>query len=266
MKALYDAGMVSVDEPFAALFSQGMIQRNGAVMSKSKGNGVTPDELVARYGADTARVYELFIGPPELDAEWNDRGVDGVARFLNRVWRLVVGEDDEVVAGAVPVLPESLARKLHETIDKVTRDVDAFRFNTAVSALMELANLMQDYLQAGGRRDEAWEAVSLGMTLMLGPFAPHLAEELWQRQGGEGLLVLQPWPQLDEAFLRRPQVLIVVQVDGRLRDRIEMPAGIDEAAAREQALRSPNVLRAVNGRRVQRAVYVPDRLINLVTE
>jgi leucyl-tRNA synthetase len=266
MKALYDAGMVSVDEPFAALFSQGMIQRNGAVMSKSKGNGVTPDELVARYGADTARVYELFIGPPELDAEWNDRGVDGVARFLNRVWRLVVGEDDEVVAGAVPVLPESLARKLHETIDKVTRDVDAFRFNTAVSALMELANLMQDYLQAGGRRDEAWEAVSLGMTRMLGPFAPHLAEELWQRQGGEGLLVLQPWPQLDEAFLRRPQVLIVVQVDGRLRDRIEMPAGIDEAAAREQALRSPNVLRAVNGRRVQRAVYVPDRLINLVTE
>jgi len=234
-------------------------------MSKSKGNGVTPDQLVEHYGADTARVYELFIGPPELDAEWNDRGVDGVARFLNRVWRLVVGEEDEAIADANQVTAEDLTRKLHETINRVTRDVDAFRFNTAVSALMELANLMQDYLQAGGRRDDAWEAAALGMTRMLGPFAPHLAEELWQRQGGEGLIVFQPWPELDEALLRRPQVTIVVQVDGRLRDRIEMPAGIDEAAAREQALHSENVRRAVNGRRVQRAIFVPDRLINLVT-
>ena len=266
MKALFDAGMVSVDEPFAALFSQGMIQRNGAVMSKSKGNGVTPDQLVETYGADTARVYELFIGPPELDAEWNDRGVDGVARFLNRVWRLVLGEEDEVVAGAGAVSADNLTRKLHETIDKVTRDVDAFRFNTAMSALMELANLMQDYVQAGGRRDGAWEAASMGMTRMLGPFAPHLAEELWHRQGGEGLVVFQPWPEVDKVWLRRPQVTIVVQVDGRLRDRIEMPAGIDEAAAQARALRSENVQRVVGDRRVQRAVYVPDRLINLVTK
>jgi leucyl-tRNA synthetase len=266
MKALYDARMVSVDEPFAALFSQGMIQRNGAVMSKSKGNGVTPDQLVERYGADTARVYELFIGPPELDAEWNDRGVDGVARFLNRVWRLVVGEEDEIVASANQVSGEDLTRKLHETINRVTRDVDGFRFNTGVSALMELANLMQDYLQGGGRRDQAWEATALGMTRMLGPFAPHLAEELWQRQGGEGLLVFQPWPELDEALLRRPQVTIVVQVDGRLRDRVEMPAGADQPGAQVRALQSANVQRALDGRRVARAVYVPDRLINLVTE
>ncbi len=266
MKALYDAKMVSVDEPFAALFSQGMIQRNGAVMSKSKGNGVTPDQLVERYGADTARVYELFIGPPELDAEWNDRGVDGVARFLNRVWRLVVGEEDEAIAHANQVSAQDLTRKLHETINRVTRDVDAFRFNTAVSALMELANLMQDYLQGGGRRDETWEAAALGMTRMLGPFAPHLAEELWQRQGGEGLVVFQPWPELDESLLRRPQVTIVIQVDGRLRDRVEMPAGAVQADAQERALQSANVQRALDGRRVARAVYVPDRLINLVTE
>jgi leucyl-tRNA synthetase len=266
MKALYDARMVSVDEPFAALFSQGMIQRNGAVMSKSKGNGVTPDQLVERYGADTARVYELFIGPPELDAEWNDRGVDGVARFLNRVWRLVVGEEDEIVANANQVSGEDLTRKLHETINRVTRDVDGFRFNTGVSALMELANLMQDYLQGGGRRNETWEGAALGMTRMLGPFAPHLAEELWSRQGGEGLLVFQPWPELDEALLRRPQVTIVVQVDGRLRDRVEMPAGADQSGAQERALQSANVQRALDGRRVARAVYVPDRLINLVTE
>jgi leucyl-tRNA synthetase len=265
-KVLFDEKMVSFDEPFAALFTQGMIHRNGYVMSKSKGNGITPDELVQQYGADTGRVYELFIGPPDQDAEWNDRGVDGVARFLNRLWRLVLGEDDEVVAGATPVSSEALTRKLHETIEKVTRDVDTFHFNTAMSALMELSNLMQDYLQAGGPRDEAWGAVCLDMTRLLGPFAPHLAEELWQRQGGEGLVVFQPWPEPEEALLRRPQVTIVVQVDGRLRDRIEMPAGIDEAAAREQALRSQNVQRAVNDRRVQRAVYVPDRLINLVTE
>jgi leucyl-tRNA synthetase len=265
-KVLFDQKMVSVDEPFAALFTQGMIHRNGYVMSKSKGNGITPNDMVQQYGADTGRVYELFIGPPDQDAEWNDRGVEGVARFLNRVWRLVLGEEDDVVAGAVPVSSDSLTRKLHETIDKVTRDVDAFRFNTAMSALMELSNLMQDYLQGGGQRDEAWEAVCLGFIRMLGPFAPHLAEELWQRLGGEGLVVFQPWPQVDDALLRRPQITIVVQVDGRLRDRIEMPAGIDESAAREQALRSQNVLRAVNGRRVQRAVYVRDRLINLVTE
>jgi leucyl-tRNA synthetase len=266
VKVLFDAGMVSVEEPFMALFTQGMIHRNGAVMSKSKGNGITPDYIVENYGADTGRVYELFIGPPDQDAEWNDRGVDGVARFLNRVWRLVLGEEDEVVAGAGVISADDLTRKLHETIDKVTRDVDAFRFNTAMSALMELANLMQDYVQAGGTRDGAWEAASMGMTRMLGPFAPHLAEELWQRQGGEGLVVFQPWPEVDAAWLRRPQVTIVVQVDGRLRDRIEMPAGIDEAAAQERALRSENVQRVVGDRRVQRAVYVPDRLINLVTK
>jgi leucyl-tRNA synthetase len=265
MKALFDAKLVSVDEPFAALFSQGMIQRNGAVMSKSKGNGVTPDEMVERYGADTARVYELFIGPPELDAEWNDRGVDGVARFLHRVWRLVVGDDIEVIAERPPVSADDLRRKLHETIDKVTRDVDAFRFNTTMSALMELSNTMQDYLQSGGARDEAWDAVSRDLTRLLAPFAPHLAEELWQRLGGEGLVVFQPWPQPDEALLRRPQVTVVVQVDGRLRDRIEMPAGIDEPSARERAMSSANVRRAIAGRPVQRAIHVPDRLINLVT-
>jgi leucyl-tRNA synthetase len=266
MKALFDAKMVSVDEPFAALFSQGMIQRNGAVMSKSKGNGVVPDQIVERYGADTGRVYEMFLGPPEQDAEWNDRGVEGVARFLNRVWRLIVGEEDEVVAGVAAVSSEDLTRKLHETINRVTRDVDGFRFNTAMSALMELTNVMQDYLQAGGRRDEAWDAVTLGMTRLLAPFAPHLAEELWQRQGGEGLVVFQSWPELDQALLRRPQVTIVVQVDGRLRDRIEMPAGADQAVAQERALASANVQRALSGRRLARAVFVPDRLINLVTQ
>jgi leucyl-tRNA synthetase len=266
IKALFDAKMVSVDEPFAALFTQGMIHRNGAVMSKSKGNGITPDEMVEKYGADTGRVYELFIGPPDQDAEWNDRGVDGVARFLHRIWRQIIGEEDGVITGAAPVSTQDLTRKLHETIEKVSRDVDNFRFNTAMSALMELSNAMQDYLQAGGARNEAWEAVCRDLTRLLGPFAPHLAEELWHRQGGEGLLVFQPWPEPDEAVLRRAQVTVVVQVDGRLRDRIEMPTGIEKEEAQRRALRSPNVQRSIGHRRVQRAVFVPDRLINLVTE
>ena len=227
MKALFDAGMVSVDEPFAALFSQGMIQRNGAVMAKSKGNGIAPDDMVARYGADTARVYELFIGPPELDAEWNDRGVDGVARFLNRVWRLTVGEEDDGAATVgAGVTQEALTRKLHETIDKVTHDVDGFRFNTAVSALMELTNLMQDYIQGGGARDEAWERVCRDLARLMAPFAPHLAEELWARTGGASLCAFSPWPEADADQLQRSVVTVVVQVDGRLRDRIELPAGI----------------------------------------
>jgi leucyl-tRNA synthetase len=266
MKVLFDAGMVSADEPFAALFTQGMIHRNGAVMSKSKGNGITPDEMVDKYGADTGRVYELFIGPPDQDAEWNDRGVDGVARFLHRVWRQVIGEEDEVVAGAEPVGTDELTRKLHQTIEKVTRDVESFHFNTAMSALMELSNAMQDYLQAGGQRNDAWEDVCRDLTRLLGPFAPHLAEELWHRQDGEGLLMLQAWPQADESVLRRARVTVVVQVDGRLRDRIEMPAGLDQPAAQQLALEGANVKRAIGDRKVVRAVHVPDRLINLVTE
>jgi leucyl-tRNA synthetase len=265
MKVLFDEKMVSVDEPFASLFTQGMVHRNGFVMSKSKGNGVTPDYMVEKYGADTGRVYELFIGPPDQDAEWNDRGVDGVARFLHRVWRQIIGEEDEVVPAASAVSNADLTRKLHETIDKVTRDVESFRFNTAMSALMELSNSMQDYLQAGGQRNDGWDSVCRDMTRLLAPFAPHLAEELWHRQGGEGLVAFAPWPKADESILKRSEVTVVVQVDGRLRDRVEMPAGLDEAQTRQRALASANVQRAVAQRRVVRAVHVPDRLINLVT-
>ena len=264
-KVLHDAGMVAADEPFTSLFTQGMILRFGRVMSKSAGNGVTPDEMVEKYGADTGRVYELFIGPPELDAEWNDRGVDGVARFLHRVWRLVVGEEDNGPSTGTPVSSAGLLRKLHETIDKVSRDVEAFHFNTAMAALMELSNAMQDYIQAGGRRDETWDGVARDLARLLAPFAPHLAEELWQRTGQEGLVAMTPWPTVDPGLLRRETVTIVVQVDGKLRDRLEMASGISEAEARDQALKSPNVRRALDSKEPARAIFVPDRLINLVS-
>ena len=265
MKVLYDAGMVSVDEPFKALFTQGMIQRFGRVMSKSAGNGVTPDEMVEKYGADTGRVYELFIGPPELDAEWNDRGVDGVARFLHRVWRLVVGEEDDGAATGTPVSSTDLLRKLHETIDKVTKDAEGFHFNTAMAALMELSNAMQDYIQGGGRRDQTWDQVAGDMTRLLAPFAPHLAEELWQRTGHEGLVAFESWPAVDPGLLRRELVTIVVQVDGKLRDRLQVPAGVSQQETQELALKSPNVRRALQDKQPARAIFVPDRLINLVS-
>ncbi len=266
MKAFYDAGWVSVDEPFTALFTQGMILRFGQVMSKSKGNGVTPDEMVESYGADTGRVYELFIGPPELDAEWSDRGVEGVFRFLNRVWRLVVGEDEPAVETVGPVSQAELLRKLHETIQKVTHDVETFHFNTAMSALMELSNLMRDYLQSGGSRDQTWDIVCRDLTRLLAPFAPHLAEELWDRLGQSGLVALASWPQPDPAALHRAIVLLVVQVDGRVRDRIDAPAGLDEEQARGIVMASARVRRALGERSVHRTVFVPDRLINLVTQ
>src|SRR5207244_11054024 len=136
MKVLYDAKMVSVDEPFAALSTQGTIHRNGYVMSKSKGNGIAPDYMVEKYGADTGRVYELFIGPPDQDAEWNDRGVDGVARFLHRIWRQVVGEEDQVVPGMARVSNEDREGKLHETMEKINHDLEAFHLHTANSAVM----------------------------------------------------------------------------------------------------------------------------------
>ena len=264
-KVLCDAGMVSVDEPFSALFTQGMILRDGAVMSKSKGNGVEPDHIVDTYGADTGRIYELFIGPPDQDAEWNDRGVDGVSRFLHRVFRLVVGEEEAASPTGPPVGETELLRTLHETIDKVTHDVEAFHFNTAMSALMILVNRMQDYLQGGGSRREAWATVSRDLTRLLAPFAPHLAEELWERQGESGLVALAAWPAVDPALLARSMVTVVVQVDGRLRDRVEVPAGAGEDEVRRRALESARVQRALGGRPVARAVVVPDRLINLVS-
>jgi leucyl-tRNA synthetase len=265
IKVLYDAGMVSVQEPFAALFSQGMILRGGAVMSKSKGNGVEPDDIVDKYGADTGRVYELFIGPPDQDAEWNDRGVDGVARFLHRVFRLVVGEEEPGDRAGPPVSEADLMRTLHETIDKVTRDVEAFHFNTAMSALMVLANKMQDYLQGGGARNRVWDEVCRDTARLLAPFAPHLAEELWERLNGTGLVAFASWPKVDQRWLHRDMVTIVVQVDGKVRGRVEARAGATEAEVTALALEHTNVRRALEGRQPARVILVPDRLINLVS-
>jgi leucyl-tRNA synthetase len=263
-KVLHDAGLVDAAEPFARLFTQGMVTRGGRAMSKSAGNGVAPDDLVAREGADAGRIYEMFIGPPDEDAEWTDEAVAGPVRYLQKVWRLALDPESIPVSGS-GADPAGLRRRVHQTIRRVTDDYEHFRFNTAVAALMELGNAMQDYLAAGGHRRREWdEAVSV-LVRLLNPMAPHIAEELWERTGGAGLCADASWPEYDAAAAAEQEVTLVVQVDGRVRDRLRVPAGLDEAAATERALASEAACRALGtGGRPSRVIYVPDRLINLV--
>jgi leucyl-tRNA synthetase len=265
-KVLHDAGMAEAVEPFERLFTQGMVTRGGRAMSKSLGNGVAPDDLVAREGADAGRVYEMFIGPPDEDAEWTDEAVAGPVRFLQRVWRLVLDPETVAVSGS-GATDAVLRRRVHQTVRRVTDDYHQFRFNTSVAALMELANAMQDHLARGGERGVAWdEAVSI-LIRLLNPMAPHVAEELWERRGGEGLCADAAWPEYDAAAAAEAEVTLVVQVAGRVRDRLRVPAGLGETAAIERSLASDAVRRALggdDGGRPARVVYVPDKLINLV--
>ncbi len=267
MKVLHDAGLVEPIEPFMRLFNQGMVKRFGQVMSKSLGNGVSIDELAGAQGADAGRVYEMFIGPPEEDVEWSDAGLQGVVKFLQRVWRLVL-EPESIASepGALgsPVDAVALRRKLAQTVGKVTEHYDELRFNTAVAFLMELANAMQDYLRGGGARDTEWDSSVRTLVKLLNPLAPHIGEEMWERLGEKGLLADASWPSFDAAAAAEPKVTLVVQVGGRLRDRLEVDAGLSEDAAVKLALASDKVRAALDGRGPSKVIYVPDRLINLV--
>ena len=263
VKVLHDAGMLQATEPFTRLFNQGMVKRFGQVMSKSAGNGVSIDELAASQGFDAGRVYEMFIGPPEEDVEWNDAGVNGVARFLQRVWRLAIEPTSIVVEGG-GADGKLLARKVAQTVKKVTNDYDDLRFNTAVAYLMELANAMQGHLQRGGPQDSAWSAAVKTLVKLLNPLAPHLCEEMWEKLGGQGLLADATWPEYDAAAAAEPEVTLVVQVGGKLRDRLTVPAGISENSALKAALGSPRVKAALDGGKPSKVIFVPDRLINLV--
>jgi leucyl-tRNA synthetase len=266
-KVLYDAELVKDVEPFVRLFNHGMVTRFGSAMSKSKGNGISPEQLVSKQGADAGRVYEMFIGPPQDEVEWTDAGLQGCARFLQRVWRLVLEPELIVRDGSVPSEIDSaaLTRKVHQTIRKVTDDYQGFRFNTAVAALMELTNTCQDYVAAGGALDRSWDDAVENLILLLNPLAPHLAEELWARRGGVGLCAEAAWPEYDPQLAAEPEVTMVVQVAGRVRDRLRVRAGLSENDVLAIALASDKVRATLgsNGRPT-RVVFVPDRLINLV--
>jgi leucyl-tRNA synthetase len=251
-KVMNDIGLVGFREPFARLFTQGMLYRHGAKMSKSKGNVISPDDYVKRYGADAVRLYLLFIGPVNQDAEWQDAGFEGVVRFLNKLWRTV-----QVASGEGSEGP--LARKAHETIAKVTDDIGRrFVLNTPIAAVMELVNELARDPDAPGARFAAETAVSL-----IQPYAPHVAEDLWSLLGHKRLWE-QPWPVADEAMLQRETFELVIQVNGKVRDRVEasVDESEDELVARAKA--SPRVQAHLDGKEIRQAIVVPRKLVNLV--
>lgn len=270
-KVLRDMGYITCDEPFINLLTQGMVIKDGAKMSKSKGNVVDPDALIRKYGADTARLFSLFAAPPEKDLDWSDQGVDGSFRFLNRVWKLV-HERLELVrnAGRIDAVSLSseeriLRRTVHKTIRKVTEDLEErFHFNTAIAAIMELLNTLQSTElttpQYGPVMKEALES----MVLLLAPFVPHIAEELWQSLGHAERLSSASWPEYDRSAVVDEEVLVVVQVNGKLRSKIMVPAGTDEETLKSRALEDDKVQPFLEGVQVRKVICVPGKLINIV--
>ena len=272
-KVLCDLGLIGFDEPFARLFTQGMLLKDGAAMSKSRGNVVGPDEVIARYGADALRAYILFLAPPELDADWREGGIEGVTRFLNRVWRAVVGRLDRFDPGwrrhtrSPFAAAAALRRKTHQTIRRVTNDLERFHFNTAISALMELVNAMTEADEQSA--DPAFWAVYSEacerLALLLAPFTPHLAEELWERLGHDESIHLASWPAWDEEAAREEEITVVVQVNGKLRDRLTVASGTPKEKLQAEALASPRVQPHLQGKRIANVIVVVDKLVNLVT-
>jgi leucyl-tRNA synthetase len=269
-KALADLGQLSAQEPFANLFTQGMITRDGAKMSKSKGNTVSPAEYVARYGADTARTYVCFMGPPERGGDWSDEGVEGVNRFLSRLWRLCeeIGERGGSAGGeADPDAVRELEAKAHWAIDKATRDFQrSFQFNTVIAAVMELVNaiyVLKDRLFGDAQGVAALRFATATAASLVFPFAPHLGAEVWERLQG-GRVWEQPWPQADPDLLASETVTLVVQVNGKLRDRIEAAADASESELLALARASEKVERHLDGKQIVKEVVVPGKLVNLV--
>jgi leucyl-tRNA synthetase len=265
-KALADLGHLGVQEPFARLFTQGMITRDGAKMSKSRGNVISPETIVGRYGADTARAYILFIGPPDQDADWSDEGVEGVHRFLGRLWRLSAEVADTAADEPVPEDPSdddlTVLRKAHWAIEKVTNDMAGrFAFNTAIAAIMELTNEIsraRDRASAGVMRFALASANSL-----LFPFAPHAAADGYERLTGTRVWEVE-WPEADHRYLERDTYELVCQVNGKVRDRVEVPSGAPRDQLEALALSAPNVQAHIDGKSVVKVIVVPDKLVNVV--
>lgn len=265
-KALADLGLLPFREPMLRLFNQGVILgEDGEKMSKSRGNVVDPDEQVAKYGADVVRAYLMFMRPWEEGGPWSSRDIEGVARFLRRVWDLVTAPAPPVRRPSSEDQVVKLRRLVHRTIRKVTEDFEQFGFNTAIAALMELSNQLARvrHTLIGS---PCWQEAVRALILMLAPIAPHLAEELWERVGGSYSVHTQPWPGYDPELARAPEVTLVVQVDGRVRDRLTVPVDLPEAEARALALASERVRQHLNGRVVKDVVYVPGKVLNIVLE
>ena len=274
-KVLRDLGWLKVDEPFTNLLTQGMVIKDGAKMSKSKGNVVDPDELIQKYGADTVRLFCLFASPPERDLDWSDQGVEGSSRFLHRLWNLVLECKGKIIGKSlsgenIPLSgpSQSLYIKLNQTIKKVTEDIeDRFHFNTAISAIMELVNSLylywadesddpgKDYVLAG--------AIETGL-ILLSPIVPHLCEELWQILGKKGSIHNQPWPKWDPEALQEKEQVVVIQINGKVRSRITLGPSVSEEEIKKLALDQPRIQEWLQGKKVVKTIVVQRKLVNIV--
>ena len=281
-KVLYDLKLVGTPEPFQKLVNQGLILgEDGEKMSKSRGNVVNPDDVIDAHGADAFRCYEMFLGPLEAVKPWSMRSIDGIDRFLNRVWRLgeiMLSAGLKAQAGRpLPPVGAALERKRHETIKRVTEDIEQLRFNTAISALMELVNAVYNVLQADAPESPAPQSPARSpepratlrevfehLLLLLSPFAPHLCEELWERLGHRESLAVAAWPVFDPVALAASEIQMVVQVNGKVRARVTVPAEATEAQLRQAALADPQVSRFIDGQSVKQVIVVPKRLVNIV--
>jgi len=259
---LRDIGLVDFDEPFTRLFNQGTIIYCGDKMSKSRGNVIAPDEYVAELGADAVRGYLMFIGPWELGGEWNDRGIVGVSRWLNRVWSLVTADYASRVID--PEAEKEFLHLTHKTIKEVTADLERFRFNTMLSSLMEFSNYLSKVKESGAVSNSLWEEAISYFLLLLAPTAPHLAEELWNRTEHPYSIHNQQWPEYDEELVKEEEITLVIQVNGKLRDKVIVPASISEVEAKELALGRERVKAYIDGKKLTRVIYVPKRVVNIV--
>ena len=265
VKALRDLGMLNFDEPFVRLLNQGTILHNGQKMSKSRGNVIAPDDYVGDLGSDVVRTYLMFMGPWERGGDWSDGGINGVARWANRVWDICAR--DSRILDDLPTDTDSvrdLRRDLHKTIRRVGEDIESFKFNTAIAAMMEFSNALN---QAWERKDvdvEVWKESLKTLALMMSPITPFLAEEIWEKLGHPFSVHQQDWPAWDPELAADEMITLVVQVNGRLRDRIEVPADISEQDAQEKALASERVAVHTDGKTIRRVIYVPGRLVNVV--
>ena len=262
-KAMRDIGVTKGKEPMVQLRNQGMVLgEDGEKMSKSRGNVIAPDELVDEYGADTVRAYLMFFARWERGGPWDSQGIEGSARWVRRVWRLFLmddpqGKPDEDVE-------RKLRRKVHQTLKQVTHDFEEFEFNTIVSGLMELLNEMYEAHDSGAVSKKVWDEAKDIYLRMMAPVTPHIAEELWTRQGKPYSVHTQPWPEVDEEATKVEEFTLIVQVNGKLRDRVKVPVGISEQEAQEAALASEGAQRFIDGKEPRRVIYVPGRLINIV--
>jgi leucyl-tRNA synthetase len=275
-KAMRDLGLVSLDEPVARLFNQGIILGpDGNRMSKSRGNVVNPDDYVGTMGADVVRAYLMFLGPWDSGGPWNPQGIEGVNRFLHRVWHLVLdgqprasasGRDTHAEAAGEALLGTGAAmrRAINLTVKRVTEDLAGFRFNTALAALMECTNALTRLRDDGAPDSPEWAPAVRMLVLMLAPFTPHVAEELWERLGQPYSVHQQPWPAWDPGAIREETITLVLQVNGRVRDRVTVPAGLDSGRLRDVALASEKVRKFIDGKAVQDVIVVPGKLVNVV--